>query len=181
MSCYMSAADILQVFEGPETTENDVTGFQEATGTFPSWMEMYPARQFAATISVGTSGGVGTDVTDAATKDGIGNVYVDDEAESPDYGTLPAFWSTEVADVASARPVNPFEPLCDFDRPCLNATSGAAGHEVTMASLSSGDSDENLAIYNYDGDYGCLTVTATCPFHNTTLDEDYLGDLLVKT
>jgi hypothetical protein len=41
-------------------------------------------------ISAGTSRGVGTDVA-AAARDGIGNVYVDDQAEPPGYATLPAF------------------------------------------------------------------------------------------
>jgi Spherulation-specific family 4 len=173
MSCYMSAADILQVFEGTETA------LQAADGTFPTWMASYPARQFAATVSAGTSTGVGTDVTDAA-NDGIGNVYVDDEAEPPNYAALPAFWSAEVADVAAARPVNPFQALCDQDGPCLNATSSAAGHSVDMATFSSGDTSQNLALFGYDGDYGCTEVTATCPFKNTALDTEYLGELLIN-
>jgi Spherulation-specific family 4 len=177
MSCYMSAANILQVFEGPETTENQVTGFQEST--FPSWMATYPARDFAATISAGTSGGVGTDVTDAG-KDGIGNVYVDDEAEPPGYSALPAFWSTEVADVTAARPANPFQALCDQDGPCLNATASSAGSSVDMASFSADDQSEGVALYDYDGDYGCAQVTATCPFSNTSLDSEYLGDPLIN-
>jgi hypothetical protein len=170
MSCYMSATDILQVFEGTETS------FQ--TAAFPSWMASYPARRFAATVSVGTSTGVGADVTHAAGT-GIGNVYVDDLPEPPNYATLPSFWSAEVADVAAARPENPFQALCDLDGPCLNATSSAPGHAVTMASFSSGDASENLALYNYGGDYGCTKVTATCPFANTALDSAHLGQQLI--
>jgi hypothetical protein len=171
MSCYLGAADILQVFEGTESS------FQ--TATFPSWMASYPARQFAATISAGTSTGVGTDVTDAA-KDGIGNVYVDDEAEPPNYSALPAFWSAEVSDAAAARPANPYQALCDLDGPCLNATSSAPGNSVTMASFSAGDTSEGLALFDYDGDYGCTVVTATCPFTNTSLDSTYLGEPLIN-
>jgi len=105
MSCYMNAADILQVFEGPETTITSLklTGFQSTT--FPTWMQNYPASRFAATISQGSATGVGTDVTDAATTDHIGNIYVDDENEpNPDYQTLPSFWSTEISDVAAVPP-----------------------------------------------------------------------------
>jgi hypothetical protein len=176
-SCYMSAADIVQVFEGTESQfQADYTA-----GTFEGWMQGYPADRFAATISVGTSGGVGTDVTDAASvHEGIGNIYVDDLAEPPSYATLPAFWSTEVADVAAARPANPFQALCDQDGPCLNATSSAAGHSVDMATFSSGDTSQNVALYNYDGDYGCAKVTATCPFHNTAYDSEFLGDQLIN-
>ncbi len=89
---YMFGPDeILQQFEGTEA--------QFDAATFPSWMSSYPASEFSATISAGTSAGVGTDVSDAA-QDGIGNIYVDDEAEPPNYSTLPAFWSAEVQDVA---------------------------------------------------------------------------------
>jgi hypothetical protein len=91
MSCYMNAAEVVQVFEGPESE------FQGQS--FPSWMSSYGPSRFAATISAGTSAGLSTDISDAAS-DTIGNVYVDDEAEPPNYSTLPAFWSTEVADVA---------------------------------------------------------------------------------
>jgi hypothetical protein len=98
-SCFMAASNILQVYEGTEAA------FQ--TTTFPTWMASYPAYRFAATISAGTSAGVSTDVSDAATKDDIGNVYVDDEAEPPNYSTLPAFWSSEVADVAALAPSGP--------------------------------------------------------------------------
>jgi hypothetical protein len=31
--------------------------------------------------------------------DWIGNVYVDDETGTPNFGTLPAFWPAEVHDV----------------------------------------------------------------------------------
>jgi hypothetical protein len=89
-SCYMPAADILEIFSGSQAS------FQAAT--FPSWLSGYASSRFAAVISAGTSAGVGTDVSDAGAA-GIGNVYVDDEAAPPSYATLPAFWSAEVADV----------------------------------------------------------------------------------
>jgi Spherulation-specific family 4 len=175
MSCYLSAANILQVFEGDEADFDNA----KTENLFPSWMATYPARDFAATVSVGTTAGVGTDVTDAASY-GIGNVYVDDLPEPPLYGSLPAFWTSEVSDVAAAKPVNPFEALCSEDGPCLEATSSAAGHAVDMATFSSGDQSQNLALYGYAGDYGCAKVTATCPFKSTTLDADYLGDSLIN-
>jgi Spherulation-specific family 4 len=89
-SCYMPVSDILQVFSGSEATF--------LTSTFPSWMASYPSSRFSAVISAGTSANLSTDVADAAA-DGLGNVYIDDEAEPPNYSTLPAFWSTEVSDV----------------------------------------------------------------------------------
>jgi hypothetical protein len=92
-SCYMRAGDILGVFAGPQS------GFQAMA--FPSWLTSYPSSRFAAVISAGTSLGAGADVADAA-RYGIGNVYVDDEAEPPDYATLPAFWPAEIANVTRA-------------------------------------------------------------------------------
>jgi hypothetical protein len=91
--CYLPASDILGVFAGPQSR------FQHKR--FPFWLARYPSSRFAAAISAGTLQGAGTDVTDAA-RDGIGNVYVDDEAEPPDYATLPAFWPAEIAAVTRA-------------------------------------------------------------------------------
>lgn len=89
-SCYMPAADILQVFTGSQA--------QFQTETFPSWLARFPSSRFAAVISAGTRSSVGTDIRDAA-RDRIGNVYVDDETGTPDFSTLPAFWSAEVSDM----------------------------------------------------------------------------------
>jgi hypothetical protein len=128
---YMFGPDeILQQFEGTEA--------QFDAASFPSWMASYPASEFSATISAGTSAGVGTDVSDAA-KDGIGNVYVDDEAEPPNYSTLPAFWSGEVQDVANT--VTAAAQAITFANPgpgiagqsaTLTATGGASGNPVVF-------------------------------------------------
>lgn len=89
-SCYMPAADILQVFTGSQA--------EFEAETFPSWLARFPSSRFAAVISAGTRSAVGTDIRDAA-RDRIGNIYVDDEKGTPDFSTLPAFWSTEVSDL----------------------------------------------------------------------------------
>ncbi len=129
---YMFGPDeILQQFEGSES-DFDAT-------SFPSWMASYPASEFSATISAGTSAGVATDVSDAAA-DGIGNVYVDDEAEPPSYTTLPAFWSAEVQDVAGG--VVPGAQVITFADPgpgvvgqseALTATGGGSGQPVVFS------------------------------------------------
>jgi hypothetical protein len=93
MYCYMHAADVLYVFEGSQSSWQHTT--------FPSWMRGYPASRFNAIISAATASTVGTDVSGAVAR-GIGNIYVDSEAEPPSYATLPSFWSTEVSDVAAA-------------------------------------------------------------------------------
>ena len=129
---YMFGPDeILQQFEGTEA--------QFDAATFPSWMSSYPASEFSATISAGTSAGVGTDVSDAA-QDGIGNIYVDDEAEPPNYSTLPAFWSAEVQDVAGTTA--PAAQTITFPSPgpgvvgqsaTLTATGGGSGNPVVFS------------------------------------------------
>jgi hypothetical protein len=129
---YMFGPDeILQQFEGSEA--------QFDAASFPSWMSSYPASEFSATISAGTAAGVGTDVSDAAA-DNIGNVYVDDEAEPPNYSTLPAFWSAEVQDVADT--VVTGSQVITFPSPgpgvvgqsaTLTATGGASGNPVVFS------------------------------------------------
>ena len=129
---YMFGPDeILQQFEGTEA--------QFDAATFPSWMASYPASEFSAVISAGTSAGVGADVSDAA-QDGIGNIYVDDEAEPPNYSTLPAFWSAEVQDVAGTTA--PAAQTITFPSPgpgvvgqsgTLTATGGGSGNPVVFS------------------------------------------------
>jgi trimeric autotransporter adhesin len=123
--------EILQMFEGSEAQ------FQAAS--FPSWMAGYPPSEFSATISAGTSAGLPTDISDAQ-QDGIGNIYVDDEAEPPNYSTLPAFWSTEVQDVAGATTQG--SQTITFPSPgpgvvgqtaTLTATGGASGNPVVFS------------------------------------------------
>jgi len=123
--------EILQMFEGSEAQ------FQAAS--FPSWMAGYPPSEFSAVISAGTSAGLAADISDAQ-HDGIGNIYVDDEAEPPNYSTLPAFWSTEVQDVAGTATQG--SQTITFPSPgpgtvgqnaTLTATGGASGNPVVFS------------------------------------------------
>lgn len=93
-SYMFGSKEIIQVYEGT------ATNFRSTS--FPSWMKQYPASEFSATLSAGSSANVGIDVQDAA-KDNVGNFYEDDESEPPNYATLPTFWQTEVQDVAGAK------------------------------------------------------------------------------
>jgi hypothetical protein len=98
-SCYLPASDILGVFAGPQA--------RFRVKRFPYWLARYPSSRFAAVISAGTAAGVASDIAVAAA-DGIGNVYVGDEAEPPGYATLPAFWPAEIAAVRrETAPVPP--------------------------------------------------------------------------
>jgi Spherulation-specific family 4 len=135
---YMFGPDeILQQFEGTEA--------QFDAATFPSWMASYPASEFSAVISAGTSAGVGTDVSDAA-QDGIGNIYVDDEAEPPNYSTLPAFWSAEVQDVAGTTA--PAAQTITFPSP----GPGVAGQSATLTATGGGSG--NPVVFSVDASSG---------------------------
>lgn len=94
----VSTADIFGSKEIIEVFEGTASSFEKTS--FPSWMNSYSGDQFVVTLSTGTSATIGTDVADAV-KDNIGNIYEDDEAEPPNYATLPSFWNTEVKDVAA--------------------------------------------------------------------------------
>jgi hypothetical protein len=90
--------EILQVFENSETDWTNGSFFM------PSWAASYCTCDFAAIISGATSSSYRTDIQDAE-KDGVGNVYVDDETASPPpYNTLPSFFAAETAYTASYDP-----------------------------------------------------------------------------
>jgi Spherulation-specific family 4 len=90
--------EILQVFEGSETD------FTNGSFSMPSWADNLPTSAFAATISDATASSYTTALTDAE-HDGIGNIYIDDEAASPPpYDTLPSFLAGEAAAAASYDP-----------------------------------------------------------------------------
>lgn len=90
--------EILQVFEGSETD------FTNGSFSMPSWTDNLPTNTFAATISAATASSYKTDVADAE-NDGIGNIYINDEAAvPPPYDTLPSFLAGEAAAAASYDP-----------------------------------------------------------------------------
>jgi hypothetical protein len=133
---YMFGPDeIMQMFEGTQAQ------FQAAS--FPSWMAGYPPSEFSATVAAGTSAGLATDVSDAQ-QDGIGNIYVNDEAEPPNYSTLPAFWTAEVQDAGGAQGSQAITfpspgPGVVGQNATLTATGGASGNPVVFsADASSG-------------------------------------------
>ena len=144
---YMFGPDeILQQFEGTEA--------QFDAASFPSWMASYPASEFSAVISAGTSGGVGADVSDAA-QDGIGRVYVDDEAEPPNYGTLPAFWSAEVQDVADTPA--PGSQVISFTGP----GSGAVGQSAALSATGGGSGNPVVFTVDAGSGAGVCSVSGT--------------------
>ena len=156
---YMFGPDeILQQFEGSEA--------QFETPSFPSWIASYPASEFAATISAGTSAGVGTDVSEAA-RDSIGNVYIDDEAEPPNYSALPAFWSTEVQDVAAT--VVTGSQVITFSSP----GPGAVGQSATLT--ATGGPSGQPVVFSVDPASG----SGVCSVSGTTLNYLAAGSCVI--
>lgn len=68
--------------------------------------------------------------------------------------------------------------LCDGDGPCLEE-GDAPGSPIPMYSFNAGNQLQLVTLYYDAGDYGCTEVTATCPFHNRSLDSRHLGQPLV--
>jgi Spherulation-specific family 4 len=122
-------AEIMQMFEGTQAQ------FQAAS--FPTWMAGYPPSEFSVTIAAGTSAGLATDVSDAQ-QDGIGNIYVNDEAEPPNYSALPAFWPAEVQDAGGAQGSQAITfpnpgPGVAGQNAALTAAGGASGNPVVFS------------------------------------------------
>jgi Spherulation-specific family 4 len=150
--------EILQQFEGTES-QFDATAF-------PSWMASYPASEFSATISAGTAAGVGTDISDAVA-DGVGNIYVDDEAEPPNYSTLPSFWSAEVQDAAVGGAGAPATQLAFTTQPggggsgAVWSTQPSVSVENASGGVVTGNSSPvTLAIASQPGSGASLSCTA---------------------
>lgn len=100
----VSTADMFGPKEIIEMFEGTAASFEKTS--FPSWMSSYAPDQFVVTLSAGSSSTIGNDVKDAV-KDNIGNIYEDDQAEPPNYSTLPSFWNVEVSDVAAYNNSSP--------------------------------------------------------------------------
>lgn len=89
--------EILQGFENSETT------LEANSAPAPSWADSYGQFQFSATVSAASQPGLTTDVSDAMTDQHAGFIYEDDEAEPPNYGTLPSWFAAFLADLSSVH------------------------------------------------------------------------------
>jgi hypothetical protein len=83
---YMSAGDVVMVFEG--------TYAQYLTTKVPGWARGYPAARFAHNIYA-TPGAVLASALQMAQERNAGHVYVTDLVGSNPYQGLPSYWSTE--------------------------------------------------------------------------------------
>jgi hypothetical protein len=116
--------EILQGFENSQRT------LRANSGPAPSWAGSYGQFQFSATVSAATQSRLTADITDATGHQDAGFLYEDDEAEPPDYGTLPSWFGTFRSDLAAAslsRPTELFEVQASQKSGyCLDNTGGSA-------------------------------------------------------
>jgi hypothetical protein len=88
--------EILQGFEGSEAT------LRGNANPAPSWAGSYGQLQFSATISGATQADLTTDIADAMADQHAGLIYENDETGTPDYATLPSWFSTLLSDLSAA-------------------------------------------------------------------------------
>jgi hypothetical protein len=98
---YLSTADILDLFEGPNTAPAPGDpGFND----YPyglNWFESYPSSRFTNTIyDTPTASDMTADVAQAAALN-AGYVYVTDQTIPNPYDQLPSYWDQEVAAIVS--------------------------------------------------------------------------------
>lgn len=93
--------EILQGFEGSQAT------LAGNANPAPSWAGSYGQLQFSATIAGATQAGLTTDIADAMADQKAGFIYENDEPGTPDYATLPSWFSTLRGDLSAARLSDP--------------------------------------------------------------------------
>jgi hypothetical protein len=100
-SNYLSTADILDIFEGPNTAPPASTAGFNAYPYGQNWFQSYPSKDFDNTIyDTPTVSDMLADITQAAALN-AGYVYVTDQTTPNPYAQLPSYWDQEVAAVAS--------------------------------------------------------------------------------
>jgi spherulation-specific family 4 protein len=97
---YLSAADILNIFEGPDTAPPGDPGFNN----YPygiNWFKNFSSAQFSNIVyDAPTSAAMLADIS-KATGFNAGYVYVTDQTGGNPYAQLPSYWDQEVAAIAS--------------------------------------------------------------------------------
>jgi hypothetical protein len=97
---YLSTADVLDTFEGPNTAPPGDAGFNN----YPyglNWFENYESSEFETIIyDVPTSTDMLADLDEAAELN-AGYVYITDEGGANPYSQLPSYWDQEVATLAA--------------------------------------------------------------------------------
>jgi hypothetical protein len=119
---YLSAADILNIFEGPNTAPVPGAPGFDAYPYGLNWFQSYPSGQFSNTIyNVPTSAAMAADLAKAVQLN-AGDVYITDGMGGNPYSQLPSYWDQEVAAISSANSVPLPAPL-----KTLAALSGLIG------------------------------------------------------
>lgn len=91
---YMSAGDVMMVFEGSYDQYRDVQ--------VPGWVRNYPAPRFAHTIYDATSSSQANTAIGLAKSRNAGYVFVTNLSQPNPYDALPSYWSSEHTAVTAA-------------------------------------------------------------------------------
>jgi Spherulation-specific family 4 len=88
-SCYMSASDMIEMFEGTQASL--------ASWSRPGWTITYSRSRFLATVYQVSGTAAMQASAQVAGTDGFGNVYVTDQSLPNPYAQLPSYWPAEVS------------------------------------------------------------------------------------
>ncbi len=105
---YLSTADVIDIFEGPNTGAPGDAGFNN----YPyglNWFQSYPSSHFENIVfDVATSTSMLADLNQAIQLN-AGSIYITDQSGANPYSELPSYWTQEVSALASPTP----EPATD--------------------------------------------------------------------
>lgn len=92
---YLSAADVINVFEGSYSSYKRLQ--------VPAWAKSAPPNQLSYTVYAVPNSGALQNVLGTAITNRVGYVYVTDRTLPNPYGQLPSYWSKEVVDVRNTE------------------------------------------------------------------------------
>lgn len=102
-SDYLTTADVLNIFEGPDTAPAGSAGFNN----YPyglNWFESHPRDRFAnITYNVPSSAAMLADIA-RANQLNAGYLYITDQGVNNPYAQLPSYWNQEISALATTTP-----------------------------------------------------------------------------
>jgi hypothetical protein len=102
-SDYLTTADVLDIFEGPDTAPAGSAGFNNYPYDL-NWFESQPHNRFANIIyDVPTSAAMLADIA-RANQLNAGYLYITDQGGDNPYAQLPSYWNQEVSALATTTP-----------------------------------------------------------------------------
>jgi hypothetical protein len=88
-----------------------------------------------------------------------------------------------LAGASAAHASTPIVQVCtpsESGTPCANRNGGGTGNGTPVIAWNYGDGHNDFTFYELYTYCGNGVVTATCPFHDTSIDHRYLGDTIYE-